>query len=477
VEFQLKLDGVDQSWQTQAVYHLGAITPGVAHTWQVRSRNASGNSSWSAASSFTIQSPTAAPDAADATAPFIDNMENGYNGWSMGKWDQTLDDNATPGGDTSWHYEINDNQPHYNTGAPNSGYLTSPSIYIDSPGYALQFWYLYETEGPGNDWDQRWVQLSVGGGHFFNVLQLFDDPPNFWQQSPPIDLSPYAGQNIQVRFHFETLDAYQNNFRGWFIDDFTVDKLSLLTCTSDSEPDNSPGTALNLSYGSTVVRKLCPQGDVDHYRFTAVAGDKIGVSAIAENAPMPDAYLFLLDSDFTSVLAENDDRYSGYQTDSFLSYRLSRSGTYYIKMRAWNHPSAGGNDYIYTLSLIGRDTRAPSAQFIAPITNARVPYGGVAVSIQASDTPAQGEVASGVSHVDFLWHSGDWANSDWTFLGSDWDGSNGWSYNIDTASLPGPSGAAIFVRVYDWAGNWRGAAAWNLHLDLPFDMYMPVVKR
>jgi hypothetical protein len=101
----------------------------------------------------------------------------------------------------------------------------------------------------------------------------------------------------------------------------------------------------------------------------------------------------------------------------------------------------------------------------------------VDISIQAGDTPAQGEVASGVSYVDFLWHSGDWANSDWIYLGSDWDGSDGWSYNIDTSSLPGPTGAAIFVRVYDWAGNWRGAASWNLHLDLPFETYLPIIKR
>ena len=102
-EFQLKLDNVDNAWQSQPLFHLSSIAQGV-HTWQVRSRNSNGSSSWSAASTFTIQESTTLPETPDATAPYFDNMENGYNGWIRGKWDQTLDDNATPGGSVSWHY-------------------------------------------------------------------------------------------------------------------------------------------------------------------------------------------------------------------------------------------------------------------------------------------------------------------------------------------------------------------------------------
>ncbi len=475
-EFQLRLDGVDRAWQSQPVAHLGSVALG-AHTWQARSRNASGTSAWSTPASFTIQAPGIRPVAADATAPYTDHMESGYNGWSPGQWDQTLADNATPGGRISWHYEINDNQSNYNTGSANSGYLTSPSIFIPSAGYVLRFWYFYETEGPGKYWDQRWVQLSVDGGPFTNVLQFFDDPPNFWQQSPPIDLSAYVNHVIRVRFQFETLDATRNDFRGWFIDDFTIDTYSPPFCNSEGEPDQSAATAISISYGSTVNRYICPQGDVDYFRFTGAAGDQIGISATAGVTNMPDPYLFLLDSDFASVLAENDDRYPGYQTDSYLTYRLSRSGTYYIKLRAWNHPSVGGSEYNYTLSLVSGDRTPPAAQILAPTSNAWMPYGSVPISVQANDLPAAGEIASGVSHVDFLWHSGDWATSTWTTLGADWDGSDGWSYNIDTSSLPRPFGAAIFARVYDWAGNWRGAAVWNLHVDFPFEVYLPVLRR
>jgi len=315
----------------------------------------------------------------------------------------------------------------------------------------------------------------MDGGPFTNILQLYDDPANFWQQSPPIDLSAYAGHAIRVRFHFETLDASLNDFRGWFIDDFTIDTDPPPSCDSDGEPDESPASARSLSYGSSVDRQICPQGDVDYFRFTGAAGDQIGISAVAETVSKPDTYLFLLDGNFASVLAENDDRYPGFQQDSFLTYRLTRSGTYYIKIRPWNHPSVGGSDFNYTLSLISGDRTSPQSQIITPESNASLPIGIVTISIQASDPTAPGETTSGVSHVDFLWHTGDWTTSDWIFLGADWDGSDGWSYNIDTSELPQLLRSAIFIRVHDWAGNWRGKAVWNLKPDYPFDAYLPAI--
>src|SRR4030065_146862 len=126
-------------------------------------------------------------------------------------------------------------------------------------GKALQFWYLYETEGSGPHWDQRWIQISVDGGAYTNVLQLFEDPPNFWQQSPPIDLSDYAGHTIRIRFHFETLDSSSNQHKGWFIDNFSIDLYTPPACNDPLEPDEDPNTALSLAYGQSVNRQICPQ--------------------------------------------------------------------------------------------------------------------------------------------------------------------------------------------------------------------------
>ena len=81
----------------------------------------------------------------------------------------------------------------------------------------LRFWYRYDTESPWAFWDQRWVQISVDGGPFMNVLQLWDDAPGIWLRSPAIALASYAGKTVQIRFHFATLDSVLNAYQGWNI--------------------------------------------------------------------------------------------------------------------------------------------------------------------------------------------------------------------------------------------------------------------
>ncbi len=462
-EFNLKLDGVEKGWQPGNAFHTGPLSAGT-HTWQVKARNPAGESAWSGARGFTVQPVTITTT--PRSVPFTDNMESGINGWVKGKWDQTYAQNHTPNGAISWNYEPKDPPGNYDTGAPNSGSLTSPPFSIPLSGtYYLRFWYLYETESDGVHWDRRMVQISADGGLFQDVMQLSDDPPNTWLQSPALDLSPYKGKTIRVRFHFETLDANANAFKGWFIDDFSITTQAPSTCSGDIEPNDTPATALMMSKNSTLNGVICPNGDVDYYKFEGLAGEQIGISTQAQSLGSElDTYLFLLDSDGKSVLASNDDQVAGNRIDSFLNYRLRRDGTYYIKLRAWNHPSAGGSSYTYSLSLVSSSIR-PTASISAPPTGTFLPDGiaTIIVAAEASDNPS--EIPTGISHVDFFWHSGDWLNGNWVFLGSDWDGSNGWSYAFDTTTIAEQKDIGFFVRAYDWAGNSSGAAIWNMALD------------
>lgn len=462
-EFNLKLDGVEKGWQTGAAYHTGP-QPAGTHTWQVKARNQAGESAWSGLRSFNLQSVSVSTT--PRSVPFTDNMEGGTNGWVKGKWDQTYAQNHTPGGAISWNYEPKDPPGDYDTGAPNSGSLTSPPFSIPASGaYYLRFWYLYETETDGVHWDRRVVQIAADGGLFQDVIQLADDPPNTWLQSPAIDLTPYQGKTIRVRFHFETLDAAANAFKGWFIDDFTINTQAPPACSGDIEPNNTPATALMMSINSAMSGVICPNGDVDYYKFAGDAGDQIGISTAAQSLGSElDTYIFLLDSDGKSVLASNDDQTAGVRTDSYLSYRLQRSGIYYIKLRAWNHPSAGGSSHTYTLNLVSSGVR-PTAAIDAPPGGTFLPD-GIATLIVSADAPGSlPGLPSGVSHVDFFWHSGDWINGDWTYLASDWDGADGWSHALDTTKIPEQRDIGFFIRAYDWGGGNSGAAIWNMALD------------
>jgi hypothetical protein len=69
------------------------------------------------------------------------------------------------------------------------------------------------------------VQVSANGGPFNNIVQLHGQPMQSWTPGQVIDLSAYAGDTIQIRFYFDTIDPVANDYRGWYIDDFWVANL------------------------------------------------------------------------------------------------------------------------------------------------------------------------------------------------------------------------------------------------------------
>jgi hypothetical protein len=462
-EFRVKLDGVEKNWQAGTAFQTGPLSTG-AHTWQVKARNSSGESAWSETRTLNIQSKTVSTT--PRSLPFTDDMEGGSNDWTSSKWDQTLAQNHTAGGEISWNYEPKDPPGDYDTGVPNAGSLTSPPLSIPaSDTYYLRFWYLYETESDGLNWDRRWVQISTDGGPFQDVLQLSDDPMNIWLQSPAFDLSPYRGKVIRVRFQFESLDARMNGFKGWFIDDFSITNQAPPDCSDTGEPNNSPAAATVITSNSSLSGVICPGGDIDYYKFTASAGDQVGISTQAQVSGSDlDTYLYLLDSDGVSVLAANDDQATGTRTDSFTGYRLPRAGTFYIKVRAWNHPTGGGNTYDYTLNLVA-DAERPTTSITSPPSGTFLPDGLATIAVSAADAPSASGLLNGISHVDFSWHSGDWLGANWVYLGSDWDGGDGWSYNFDASVIEDQRDIAFYINAYDWAGNSSGSIIWGMALD------------
>jgi hypothetical protein len=398
------------------------------------------------------------------TAPYADDMESGINDWTAtGLWHQ-VDENTSPYPEShswshSWWYG-QDSTGDYDTGSANSGDLTSPSIYIPTSGYYLRFWYWYETETQGPDWDQRWMQISVDGGPFHNILRLSDDPMYWWLQSPAINLAGYAGHTIRVRFHFDTIDSAFNAYRGWYIDDFSISSTPPPSCADSHEPNDTPAQATAIAYGQSRNADICPGGDYDFYTFTGTAGDRVVVDIDAMvNGSLLDSYVFLLESDGTSALAEHDDEIRYEVRDSHLGYQLPHDGTYYIKVRAWNHPSVGGTDYFYTIHLLTDDTNPSSAAITSPGNDAWLDPSLETITASANDNE------SGISRVEFWWHDADWQNSDWVWLGADQDSRDGWSWDFDTSGLAEQRGGAFYIWAFDWAGNATGAGTWNLGID------------
>lgn len=442
----------DPLWSLQGI----PLTAGT-YTWRVSARNCPESgcaSAWSPPSSFTIGAAPATPST--RMVPYTDDMEAGANGWSnSGLWNWASSPLRSHSGSHSWYYG-RPAERDYRDGNPNSGDLTSPPVAIPAGSHLLSFWYYYQTEGPGSYWDRRRVQVSVDGGPFQDLLQLRDDVENEWLKAE-VDLSPYAGKIIRLRFHFETLDGAFNGYEGWYVDDVAISAGSLPAC---GDGDDQPAAATPIAYGESRTGAICPSGDVDYYRFTGQAGDRVVVDldSAAGNPPQDlDLIVFLLDGDGASVIASHDDEVPGKRLDPHLGYTLRRSGEYYIKVRLWSHPSAGGEAYGYSLHL-SRDSAKPAVAFTSP-------QDGAYLAAQSALAVSAGDGESGVSRVEFWGHTGDWYNGRWELLGTDADGADGWSLTYDTTDLDDQAGLAFYARAYDWAGNWSAAGAWSLGVD------------
>ncbi len=166
---------------------------------------------------------------------FFDNVEGGSNGWTTngvpapnGLWHISARKNYSAS--KSWYYG-KEATGDYDTGATNSGALVSPAIDLNYAASALltyRSWHQTETQDPAN-YDLKYVEISTNDGADWSQLLKVSTSKNSnwpsWNQVS-IDLSPYVGNNIRIRFRFDTVDNRYNSAawscEGWYIDDVTV---------------------------------------------------------------------------------------------------------------------------------------------------------------------------------------------------------------------------------------------------------------
>lgn len=153
---------------------------------------------------------------------FEDDMESGPDGWtSDGLWHMT--EYRFHSEECSWAYN---NEESYDTGDRNMGNLTSPVIDLTSATFSnLTFWTWYDTQG-GMTYDQMWIQISENGGAFVNEYQIDPKTMGTWLKIS-VNITSHVGNNIQVRFFFDTIDDNDNKYEGWFIDDVEVNDVPI----------------------------------------------------------------------------------------------------------------------------------------------------------------------------------------------------------------------------------------------------------
>jgi len=117
---------------------------------------------------------------------------------------------------------------HYNVG-DTAGWLTSGPLTIPAnvDNLMLSFNYFLQTEGAAPAFDNARVRISVNGGGYSvvpnatNGLDLVD-PTTGWLPASFGLGSFTAGDEVRIRFEFDTGDHVKNKYEGWYLDDVWV---------------------------------------------------------------------------------------------------------------------------------------------------------------------------------------------------------------------------------------------------------------
>jgi hypothetical protein len=160
----------------------------------------------------------------------VEDFESGAPGWTFdGLW-HVATDSACPAPEPGYSSPVNaayfgqDAGCTYGIGGAAAGLLVSPPIFGIDASSTLSFDFLREVESfGGGSFDVTEVQV-LAGGTTTSVFQLDSTDPSdpVWTSSGAISLAAFAGQVIQLRFRFDTVDGVSNGFLGWFVDDVEV---------------------------------------------------------------------------------------------------------------------------------------------------------------------------------------------------------------------------------------------------------------
>jgi len=130
------------------------------------------------------------------------------------------------------YYGQNDNiNPNYNEGRRTFGYLTSPEYEVQPGGEAMIYfdhWRQVEYY-PTKSYDKTWFEVR------FKVNGTYTSWRTVWSSDSTVPSEarwttvmvsvgeiPANATHIQVRFGFDSVDGYANNFVGWLVDNLYI---------------------------------------------------------------------------------------------------------------------------------------------------------------------------------------------------------------------------------------------------------------
>jgi len=195
---------------------------------------------------------------------YTQNFESGLPpGWTQsGLWHITTACPVVPVCDgTRWGYFGQDSTCDYNFPTRQFGDLISTPIALPAlvPGGSITMTYCSNL--------QTEAAASYDLPKLFVNSTLVDEPPDSNWITRTVNLTPFAGQNITLKWNFDTVDGIQNDFRGWQIDNVRIEATAFVCvdvppeCLGDLDGDNDvDSTDLNILL---TAFQISDAGDLD----------------------------------------------------------------------------------------------------------------------------------------------------------------------------------------------------------------------
>jgi hypothetical protein len=279
---------------------------------------------------------------------YYNDFENGLDDWTPVNlanpgaptlWHITSSMFVSPGHSAAWNDSAAGSYPHNLNEALVSPPFTVPSnakIYFNFDVF------VHLTPHGISPSDLFDVQISTNGGTSWSFFTnySYSGQQIGWKSFPvdfsgePGELTSYAGQTVMLRF-VVTSDNFDPNGNGVYIDNVRITKVEC-DLIDPYEPNNILSNAAPITYASTIVASLCPEGDIDFYSFPAQQGDRVTVES---NIPIFKGQVALLSANGT-LLASHWNQ---------IFYQINNAGTYYIRITS---SSGYPLNYIFNLNAI-----------------------------------------------------------------------------------------------------------------------------
>ncbi|MFQ5595987.1 MAG: clostripain-related cysteine peptidase, partial [Anaerolineae bacterium] len=169
------------------------------------------------------------------------------------------------------------------------------------------------------------------------------------------ELLTVAGETVYIVFSLETDGSLPTSV---WVDDVAFIIQTGGTAGDGHEDNDSPSTATALSFDTPITDlTIDPAGDFDYFAFSGSSGQTITIDIdAASNGSSLDSYLWLMDTDGETVLAENDD--DGNSFDSYLTHTLPAAGAYYAVVSSYG--GDGDRSFFYSISLTAGGSPPPT---------------------------------------------------------------------------------------------------------------------